>query len=372
MPGASAAGAAARKPVYLPGIMDRVRTSLDGLVARASVPGLQYLVLDRDRTLFEYAGGWADLRRRGPMTRDTTMMAYSMSKTITAIAVLQLVAAGKVALEDPIERYHATPYGPGITVRQLLAHLSGIPNPIPLRWVHPAAQHAGFDEHAALDAQLRAHPRPAFAPGKGFRYSNLGYWLLGSVVERASGQSFVSYVAERLLAPLGIPAAALGYAIADPGRHANGYLERRSILNLAKRLLIARQLIGDKEDGWLRIEPHYLNGPAFGGLVGAAHGFGSVLQDQLRPRSVLLDNPARELLYTPQRTAAGRAVPMGLGWHLGDLRGVPFFYKEGGGGGFHCEMRVYRINRVATVLMTNATRFDVTRCLDSLDREFLG
>ena len=142
-------------------------------------------------------------------------------------------------------------------------------------------------------------------------------------------------------------------------------------MNLAKRLLIDRQFIGSYEGAWLRIEPHYLNGPAFGGLVGTARGFGALLQDQLRPRSVLFDNPARELLYTAQRTAARRVVPMTLGWHMGDLNGIPFFYKEGGGGGFHCEMRVYRVNRVATVVMTNATGFDVKGCLNAQDREFL-
>jgi CubicO group peptidase (beta-lactamase class C family) len=192
------------------------------------------------------------------------------------------------------------------------------------------------------------------------------------VVERASGQSFASYVAERVCAPLEIPPAALGYAIPDSAHHACGYLEKYSFLNLAKRLLIDRQFIGDYEGAWLRIEPHHLNGPAFGGLVGTARGFGAFLQDQLRPRSVLFDNPARELLYTPQRTRTGRVVPMGLGWHLGALDGMPFFYKEGGGGGFHCEMRVYRVNRIATVVMTNATGFDVKRCLNSLDRRFLG
>jgi len=352
--------------------MDRARTHLDGLIARSKVPGLQYLALDRDRTMFEYTGGWADVRHRVPMTGDTTMMAYSMSKTITAAAVLQLVAAGKVALDDPVERYHAIPYGPGITIRHLLAHLSGIPNPIPLRWVHAAAQHAGFDEHAALEAELRAHPRAASAPGAKYRYSNIGYWLLGSVVERASGQSFSSYVAERVFAPLEIPPAALGYAIPDASRHAHGYLEKYSLMNLAKRLLIDRQFIGEYEGAWLRIEPHYLNGPAFGGLVGTARGFGAFLRDQLRPRSVLCDNAARELLYTPQRIRTGRVVPMALGWHLGDLDGIPFFYKEGGGGGFHCEMRVYRANRIATVVMTNATGFDVKRCLNSQDRQFLG
>src|SRR5512135_1256027 len=223
-------------------VMDRVRTHLDRLIARSRVPGLQYLVLDRERPVIEYSGGWADLRQRVPMTADTTMMAYSMSKTITAAAVLQLVGEGKVALDDPLERYHVTPYGPGITVRHLLAHLSGIPNPIPLRWVHAAARHAGFDERAALDAELRAHPRAVSAPGARYRYSNIGYWLLGSVIERASGRPFTAYVAERIFAPLDIPPAALGYKIPDANRHARGYLEKYSIMNLAKRLLIDRQL----------------------------------------------------------------------------------------------------------------------------------
>lgn len=336
-------------------------------ITRSRVPGLQYLVLDPERVAFEFDGGWADLGHRGPMTPATTMMAYSMSKTITALAVLQLVAAGRVALDDAIDQYHSIPYGAGIRVRHLLAHLSGIPNPIPLRWVHPAGRHAGFDEHAALDAVMRDHPRRAFAPGEKYRYSNIGYWLLGSVVEQASGRSLPSYVAEQVFAPLGIGALDLGYAIPDASRHAHGYLKKYSIMNLAKRLLIDREFIGDYEGPWLRIEPHYLNGPAFGGLVGTARGFGRVLQDQLRPRSVLFDAATRDLLYTPQRVTSGRLVPMTLGWHIGDLQGVQFFYKEGGGGGFHCEMRLYPARSLATVLMTNATGFDVKRCLNTLD-----
>lgn len=336
-------------------------------ITRSRVPGLQYLVLDPERVAFEFDGGWADLRHRGPMTPATTMMAYSMSKTITALAVLQLVAAGRVALDDPIDQYHSTPYGAGIRVRHVLAHLSGIPNPIPLRWVHPAARHASFDEHAALDAELQAHPQPAFAPGARYRYSNIGYWLLGRVVERASGRSFPSYVTEQVFAPLGIAAEELGYSIPDARRHAHGYLKKYSFMNLAKRLLIDREFIGDYEGPWLRIEPHYLNGPAFGGLVGTARGFGRLLQDQLRPRSALFDAATRDLLYAPQRVTSGRLVPMTLGWHIGELQGVQFFYKEGGGGGFHCEMRLYPARSVATVLMTNATGFDVKRCLNTLD-----
>jgi CubicO group peptidase (beta-lactamase class C family) len=346
------------------------RAYLDELVSRSRTPGLQYLAVGAAGPLFEYDGGWADIRHHVAMTPATTMMAYSMSKTITAAAVLRLVAAGHVGLDDPIERYHSTPYGAAVSVRHLLAHLSGIPNPIPLRWVHPAAQHGSFDEHAALDAVLATHPKRASVPGAMYRYSNIGYWLLGSVVERASGMPFAEYVATHLLAPLGVPPAALGYTIPDRARHAHGYLEKFSVFNLAKRLFIDPQLIGDYEGRWLRIEPHYLNGPAFGGLVGTARGFGTFLQDALRPQSGLFDEPTRDRLMEQQRTTSGALVPMTLGWHVGELLGRRFYYKEGGGGGFHCEMRLYPQRGVASVVMSNATGFDVKSCLNALDPGF--
>ena len=154
-------------------------------------------------------------------------MAYSMSKTITAASVLQLAGEGRIALDGPLNRYvDAQPYGPDVTVRQVLSHTSGIPNPIPLRWVHLAAEHGSFDEAAALDEVLRQHPRLAFAPGAKYAYSNIGYWLLGAVVERASGQRFVAYVNERVLRPLGIASRDLDYVIEDPAAHATGYLEK--------------------------------------------------------------------------------------------------------------------------------------------------
>lgn len=343
---------------------------LDSLVQRR-VPGLQYRAVGPAGPLCEHDAGWADLARRTPMTPATTMMAYSMSKTITAAAVLQLVAAGSIGLDDPVEKYVPTPYGQDITVRQLLAHLSGIPNPVPLRWVHPASQHARFDERRALGAEMAAHPRLAFKPGTKFGYSNIGYWLLGEVVAIVSGCRFEAYVADRVRTPLGIAAPDLGYAIPDGTPHANGYLEKHSFINLAKRYLIDPQYIGSYEGRWLRIEPHYLNGPAFGGIVGTAGGFAKFLLDQLQPSSAILNSAGRELFYAQQQTSRGKPIPMTLGWHVGRLGRVPFFFKEGGGGGFHCEMRLYPAPGVGTVIMTNATGFNVKRCLNALDRQFL-
>ncbi len=171
----------------LPDRTERVRAYPSALVAQSKVPGIQYLVMDSTRTLFEYDGGWADIRGHVPMESSTTMMAYSMSKTITAAAVLRLVEARRIGLDDPLDRYVASsPYGPSVTVRQLVSHTSGIPNPIPLRWVHAAARHAAFDENAALAAVLREYHDLRFPPGTKYAYSNIGYWLLGRVVARRS------------------------------------------------------------------------------------------------------------------------------------------------------------------------------------------
>ena len=62
---------------------------------------------------------------------------------------------------------------------------------------------------------------------------------------------------------------------------------------------------------------------------------------------------------------------MTLGWHVGLSGSRPFYYKEGGGGGFHCMMRVYRDAGVATIVMANATGFDARKCLDVTDGHFL-
>ena len=143
-------------------------------------------------------------------------------------------------------------------------------------------------------------------------------------------------------------------------------------MNLAKGLLIDRDLVGDYSGPWLEVRSHYLNGPAFGGLVGIAGGFGTFRQDQLRERSVLFNDTTRRLFYAQQQTTRGTAVGTTLGWHIGDRDGTRFFCKEGGGGGFHSMMRVYPDNGVGTVVMTNATGFDVGRALDTIHAAFLG
>jgi D-alanyl-D-alanine carboxypeptidase len=340
-------------------------------VRRRKTPGIQYVVVDRASTRFEYHEGSAELESARRMTPATSMMAYSMSKTVTAAAVLQFVESGAVGLDDPVARHlgDRQPYGPDITIRQLLTHTAGIPNPIPLRWVHAAERHDTFDESEALGAVLRRYPRLRFPPGTRYAYSNVGYWLLGEIVEHAAGTSFTAYVSDCVLRRLDVPADALGYAIGDRTTHAAGYLERLSLLGLISPWVIESALVGPATGRWVRIRDHYLNGPAFGGLVGTARGLAAFLQDQLGPHSRLFGDAARNLFYEPQLAARG-PVPMTPGWHIGSSEHGRFFYKEGGGGGFHCMMRLYPAAGIGSVVMTNATACDVRKLLDQVDPQF--
>ncbi len=336
-------------------------------------PGLQYLVVYADRIGFQYSAGLADIAAARRMTPETTMMAYSMTKPLTAVAALQLVDGDLLDLDGDLDEHLPdTPYaGNGITIRQLITHTSGIPNPIPLRWVHPAEDHSEFDESAALDKVLASHPDLRFEPGERFAYSNIGYWLLGKVIEAASGQTYFDWVMTHIVDPLEVSPSEMGFTIPNPERHAAGYLPRFSPMNWGKRLLMDESFWGEYEDRWLRIHDHYLDGPAFGGLIGTARAFARFLQDQLRDESVLLTSEQRILLHERQATRDDTITPMTVGWHIGNHHGHTYLYKEGGGGGFHSEMRLYPDSGIGSVTMANNTTFKSTPLLDTADHAYL-
>ena len=338
---------------------------------KSDAPGIQYLVCTPDSTLFSFANGSADLASGRPLEEKTTMMIYSMSKTITAAAVLQLVEQGKIALDDPISDYVSDlPYQKKITIRHLLAQMSGIPNPIPLRWVHLVEEHPRFDEEASLRAILRENGDLDFEPGEKYGYSNISYWLLGKVISKASGISYEDYLRQSTFRRLKIPESEIDFVIPQRENHSKGYLPKWSFLNLFKSFVIDSRFVGEYEDGWLHINDHYLNGPAFGGIVATARAIGMFLQDQISDSSKLFSTRTRQLFFEQQKATDGTPVEMTLGWHIGQEEGVQFFFKEGGGGGFHAEMRIYPDQRIASVVIANNTSFNVKKFLNTADREF--
>lgn len=329
---------------------EQARANLERCIAEGQVPGIQYAVVDQTGIVFEYYGGLREIGAGLPVTAETTFMAASCTKTLTAAAVLQLVEQGRVELDQPLSAYYPNhPYGDQVTIRRLVNQSSGVPNPLPIRWLHTAEEHAGFDEGAALQAVLRKHAKLGFAPGEKYAYSNLSYWLLGMVIQQASGQSYCDYMRAHVFAPLGIAPHELDCAIPDLARHARGYQRKYSFLGLFFYLTIDHRLLAGSEARRFRFKSLYMNGPAYGGLNGTARGFARFLQDQLRDEPVLFSLATRARYFSPQHDNQGRELETTLGWHKGKLGDTLYYGKPGGGPGYHSNIRVYPARGLATV-----------------------
>jgi CubicO group peptidase (beta-lactamase class C family) len=350
-----------------------LETALQRLVERSKAPGVQYVHVSGDSVLFRFQAGLADVARGEAVTRATTFNGFSVTKTFTAVAVLQLAENGLVQLDAPAATYLPDfPYPHGISVRNLLTHSAGIPNPIPLRWVHLAEAHGTFDRNAFFRAEYARHPEVKAAPNARFGYSNLGYELLGEIIEAVSGTSYEEYVTRNIIDRIGIPSSELGFTI-DASRHAVGYHRRLSFTYPILGFLIDRKtVLGDVTNGWHAFRSYYMNGAAYGGLVGTAEGFARYLQALLKPDSGVLSAESRAILFTENVLSSGKRSGVALAWFSGVLDGEPFFDHAGGGGGYYAEIRLYPGIGRGSVLLMNRTGMKNDRVLNDIDREWVS
>ena len=347
-------------------------THLLSELSSVNEPGIQYVVVNSDSVVFEYSSGQADIKNKVALNSGHTMAAFSMTKTLTAIGILQLVEHHKIKLDDKISLYVEHPYSTEITIKQLLSHTSGLPDPIPLKWVHLAKNHKAFNEKKALKKVLFDNPKASSLPGEKYEYSNIGYWLLGEIIEEISGLSYRDYMTINIFEPLHLSKNEIGFIVADEANHAKGYLKKYSFMNLLKSFLVEDTTWGEYEGNWLHINNVYLNGPAFGGSIGSAKAFSRILQSLLSKNSVLLGSNTKQYLYSQENTNSGEKIDMTLGWHISELNDMKYYFKEGGGAGFHSEMRIYPGVNLASVLMVNRTSFNTRKQLSNLDMHVMS
>ncbi len=350
---------------------ENMANSVLNKLAETTDPGIQYVVVNQKSTILNRSIGLSNISENIPLSPSHTMAGFSMTKTLTAIAVLQLVERNEINLDDRVSDYIKHPYNSDISIRHLLNHTSGIPNPIPLKWVHLAEKHGSFDEKVALTKVLNENSDSDATPGAEYNYTNIGYWLLGKLIENVSGNTYSDYVTKNIFEVLKLPSSEISFLIEDENNHAKGYLKKWSFMNLFGRFFIDRSVLGEYEGSWLHIKNVYLNGPAYGGVIGTVAAFSKILQDLLSEQSKLLGEKSKQLLYSQQKTHSGKKIDMTLGWHIGKLNGVTYYYKEGGGAGFHSEMRIYPDNGLASVIMANRTSFNSRKVLSELDVNFV-
>ncbi|MGV3485223.1 MAG: serine hydrolase [Planctomycetaceae bacterium] len=201
------------------------------------IPGASIAVAEQGEVVFARGYGYADMAVQEPVRPESLFRIASLSKPITAVAILQWVERGKLKLDDPVFEvldYETAIEAAGdsfdprmreITIRHLLEHRGGWDRDKSfdamfqsVRFAKEAGVDAPADPSVVIQAMLSQ--KLDFDPGERYAYSNFGYCLLGRVIEKLSGQSYERYVIDHVLAPIGISSMKIG-ATRLPDRAAN-------------------------------------------------------------------------------------------------------------------------------------------------------
>jgi len=210
-----AALTAQEAPPVAPAAVSRIERFLDQRMAEDQVPGAVVVVVGPDGLRASVARGQADLERHVPVSDTTRFQIGSLSKTVTATALLQMVEEGIVQLDRPITAY--LPWlglrgsAAGITLHQLLTHTAGLPRD---RDDIPSSPYGAV---ALRDVQQDV------IPGKRFSYSNFGYQIISLLMEEVEGRDFADIVRHRVLDPLAMDSSASAITNDLRPRMATGY-----------------------------------------------------------------------------------------------------------------------------------------------------
>ena len=214
------------------------------LVEHRVSPSLAVTAVRGGKAVVARGYGWSDLEQGTKATAETIYLYCSMTKLFTATAVMQLRERGLVDLDRPVRAYLPDfplhhPSGREITVRHLLSHSSGIANPIPISWVHLAEEPAVNLDDFTRRLLSRYH-RLRFEPGSRYAYSNLGYLVLGLLIEQISGQRYTDYIQQHILEVLDMRRTGFSYDHLQDQDVATGYVRSWSMMGILGRFLVDR------------------------------------------------------------------------------------------------------------------------------------
>lgn len=202
-----------------------------------NAPAYHYLFFSSNSTLKDICKGYQNVEAKLAVDNKTSFNAFSVTKTFTAVAVMQLVKEGKIKLDDPITKYLPSyAFSKPVTIMNLLNHQSGIANPLPLKWTHLANEHANFDYSIFSNSLISKHLKLKRSPGKKYTYSNINYLVLGKLIEEISGKEYQDYINDNILNRLPTEEY-IGFDIPE-SNHATGYHANTWIQNLILGFLL--------------------------------------------------------------------------------------------------------------------------------------
>lgn len=298
-----------------------------------SVPGFSLALVRGQRVVHLRAFGIADRTGRS-VTPQTPFILGSLTKSFTALAIMQLVDEGRVALDAPVQRY--LPWftvrdrraSATITVRELLNHTSGIPKSAGLQLVRGEKASTQAEEAALMSGVRLSH-----APGTAFEYSNANYWLLGLIQESVTGAPYANYVERHIFGPLTMTHSFTSAVEAQKHDLASGY-----------RIWFGRPYQEEL--------PFYKREIAAGYLISSIDDMARYLIAQLNGGAPVISAEGLRQMQTPPP-----GMPYGMGWLTDNVAGVPVLWHTGAVANYHGDMLLIPSLGWGVVQLANTNNF---------------
>lgn len=299
------------------------------------IPGMSVCIVRHGNVLLAKGYGSANHELSVPATDHTVYELASLTKPFTATAVMMLVEEDKLSLQDALTKYFPTAPSTWeyITVGQLLSHTSGFGDFFSMADFRSNAGFAWSRGYSPAEILPLVFKVPIlFAPGAKWSYSNIGYYILGFIIEKVSGQSYEEFLQQRIFKPLRMTETRrMSRSDIIPGR-ASGYTWENGILKNATYTSVT----------WAFSE---------GGIVSSvsdlAKATAGLFGDKLLKKTTL------DSMWQPHRLNDGTSAGYGMGWNIGSDPKRHQIYHSGNKPGFASIVRHYPDEALTVVVLLN-------------------
>ncbi len=335
----------------------QIEQVISKFMAANQVPGLSAAVVENGQYVWSAGFGMADLEGFVPATSQTLYRLASISKSLTAVAAMQLSERGKLDLDAPVQKYcPAFPQKEApITTRLLLAHLSGIRHYKSDSNDDPEVGNIRhFDDPIRGGLQFFANDPLLAKPGTKFSYTTHGYTVVGCAVEGASGTKYTDYMREDIFLPAGMT-----HTVAD---------DRYVIIPYRTRFY-------HKDKSGAVVNSEFLDSSykiPGGGWLSSADDMArfevAVLNDRLIRRV------SRDAMWTPQKPSDGseNSYSLGWGWGSGKKAGLADVGHGGGQQGTSTFIMLVPDQQAGVVILVNMDNIDVAALATDLMKIVVG
>lgn len=314
----------------------RINDYLSNIISERNIPGIAVSVIENQEVIYSNSFGYSDLENESKVNKQSVFQLASLTKPITALAIMKLVEEEKINLKYPITKYiDSLPDDYKlITVKNLLTHTAGFPDQINLEYDGSPV----MDISTKKQLEIILNKPLLFKSGERASYADPGYFLLGMIIEKASGMRYNDYLAQKIFKPLGM---------------INTQVDNKWEIiknRVAPYRYINNNIINGRRDYQHELPSHF-------GIISTLEDL-TKLDIALRAYQIVSKTTLQKM-WNPAKLNNGEdalvwGVNYGFGWMLGDIRGNKYA-EHGGFSGTHA---LHFIDKnLSVIVLTNLDIF---------------